>query len=206
MLEAAGGFDERFVYVHDPYVDEDENQSRVDCVNRPILKREFANMARYGRNRHQPAPLRGPQLPGHPSAEPRGEWLAPSDRETLDAVETLTTSLRTKVVYVGRGETPETWTRKLTLWTYPAWVLDRAAFDAQIQGHVVTHGELLDEQLPDRLQGGGIELGVGARRIVDAVPAVLVASRDADFVGRQPIGVGLTHVLSQIDEHGSRRP
>ena len=47
------GFDERFVYVHDPYVDEDENQSRVDCVNRPILKREFANMARYGRNRQR---------------------------------------------------------------------------------------------------------------------------------------------------------
>lgn len=62
------------------------------------------------------------------AAEPCGEWLAPSDHETLDAVETLTTSLRTKVVYVGRGETPETWTRKLTLWTYPAWVLDRAAF------------------------------------------------------------------------------
>ena len=47
------GFDERFVYVHDPYVDEEENQSRVDCVNRPILKREFANMARYGRDRQR---------------------------------------------------------------------------------------------------------------------------------------------------------
>jgi ribosomal protein S18 acetylase RimI-like enzyme len=44
------GFDERFVYVHDPYVDEEENQSRVDCVNRPILKREFAGMTRYGRD------------------------------------------------------------------------------------------------------------------------------------------------------------
>ncbi len=47
------GFDERFVYVHDPYVDEDENQSRVDCVNRPILKREFARMAKYGRHKQR---------------------------------------------------------------------------------------------------------------------------------------------------------
>ncbi len=47
------GFDERFVYVHDPYVDEDENQSRVDCVNRPILKREFASMTKYGRNKQR---------------------------------------------------------------------------------------------------------------------------------------------------------
>ncbi|MEX0899612.1 MAG: GNAT family N-acetyltransferase/peptidase C39 family protein [Gammaproteobacteria bacterium] len=47
------GFDERFVYVHDPYVDEDENQSRVDCVNRPILKKEFSSMARYGRDKQR---------------------------------------------------------------------------------------------------------------------------------------------------------
>lgn len=47
------GFDERFVYVHDPYVDEDEHQSRVDCVNRPILKTEFAGMTRYGRRKQR---------------------------------------------------------------------------------------------------------------------------------------------------------
>lgn len=47
------GFDERFVYLHDPYVDEDEHQSRVDCVNRPVLKTEFAGMTRYGRRKQR---------------------------------------------------------------------------------------------------------------------------------------------------------
>lgn len=62
------------------------------------------------------------------AAEPASEWLAPRDPETLDAVETFATDHKTKVVYVGRGETQANWTRRLTLWTYPGLVLDRAAF------------------------------------------------------------------------------
>ncbi len=54
------GFDERFVYVHDPFVDHDENKARIDSINMPILKREFAGMARYGRNAQRAVVLISP--------------------------------------------------------------------------------------------------------------------------------------------------
>jgi ribosomal protein S18 acetylase RimI-like enzyme/predicted double-glycine peptidase len=43
------GFDERYVYVHDPFVDEDAGKTRTDCINMPILKKDFLRMARYGK-------------------------------------------------------------------------------------------------------------------------------------------------------------
>jgi ribosomal-protein-alanine acetyltransferase len=43
------GFDERYIYVHDPYVDYDAEKSPTDCINMPILKKDFARMARYGK-------------------------------------------------------------------------------------------------------------------------------------------------------------
>jgi ribosomal protein S18 acetylase RimI-like enzyme len=43
------GFDDHFVYVHDPYVDYEEGERPVDSINMPIPRREFARMARYGR-------------------------------------------------------------------------------------------------------------------------------------------------------------
>ncbi|MGH8128446.1 MAG: GNAT family N-acetyltransferase/peptidase C39 family protein [Gammaproteobacteria bacterium] len=43
------GCDERFVRVHDPYVDTDAGETVVDSHNMPILHREFARMTRYGR-------------------------------------------------------------------------------------------------------------------------------------------------------------
>ncbi len=49
------GFDRRFVYVHDPFVDTAEGKTRVDCVNMPILKKEFAGMVRYGRQAQRAA-------------------------------------------------------------------------------------------------------------------------------------------------------
>jgi hypothetical protein len=65
------------------------------------------------------------------AARSPGEWLAPSDRETLDVVEIASSGSRTKTVYVGRGETAETWTRRITIWSAPDYVLDRAAFAEQ---------------------------------------------------------------------------
>jgi ribosomal protein S18 acetylase RimI-like enzyme len=44
------GFDEHFLYVHDPYVDYKAGKSPTDCVNLPILKAEFTGMARYGKS------------------------------------------------------------------------------------------------------------------------------------------------------------
>ncbi|HET6725097.1 MAG TPA: peptidase C39 family protein [Gammaproteobacteria bacterium] len=43
------GFDDRFVYVHDPYVEYDQHKAPLDSINMPILKREFEGMARYGK-------------------------------------------------------------------------------------------------------------------------------------------------------------
>jgi ribosomal protein S18 acetylase RimI-like enzyme len=43
------GFDDHFVYAHDPYVDYADGESQVDSINMPIPHREFARMARYGR-------------------------------------------------------------------------------------------------------------------------------------------------------------
>ncbi len=44
------GFEERFIYVHDPLVDRDEGETVADCVNMPIARTEFERMARYGRS------------------------------------------------------------------------------------------------------------------------------------------------------------
>ncbi len=44
------GFDDRFVYVHDPFVDTEKGKSPTDCMCLPILQAEFERMARYGRS------------------------------------------------------------------------------------------------------------------------------------------------------------
>jgi ribosomal protein S18 acetylase RimI-like enzyme len=43
------GFDERYIYVHDSFVDVEEGQTETDSVNMPILKRDFERMSRYGK-------------------------------------------------------------------------------------------------------------------------------------------------------------
>lgn len=43
------GFDDRYVYVHDPFVDDEAGKTRMDCINMPILKKDFQRMARYGK-------------------------------------------------------------------------------------------------------------------------------------------------------------
>lgn len=49
------GFDQRFVYVHDPYIGNRSHGSSTDCISIPVLRREFELMARYGRSRLQAA-------------------------------------------------------------------------------------------------------------------------------------------------------
>lgn len=44
------GFDDRFIYAHDPFVDRDKGKTRTDCINMPILQKEFERMARYGKS------------------------------------------------------------------------------------------------------------------------------------------------------------
>ena len=43
------GCDDKYIYVHDPYVDYDDDKGSIDTMNMPILKREFERMARYGK-------------------------------------------------------------------------------------------------------------------------------------------------------------
>jgi ribosomal protein S18 acetylase RimI-like enzyme len=43
------GFDEHFVYVNDPFVDDEEGETAVDSINMPIGRSQFQRMARYGR-------------------------------------------------------------------------------------------------------------------------------------------------------------
>ncbi len=44
------GFDDKFIYVHDPFVDDEKEKSESDCVSMPIRQDEFARMARYGKS------------------------------------------------------------------------------------------------------------------------------------------------------------
>lgn len=43
------GVDDRYVYVHDPFVDAETGKTRMDCMSMPILKKDFQRMARYGK-------------------------------------------------------------------------------------------------------------------------------------------------------------
>ncbi|CAK0760178.1 Ribosomal-protein-alanine acetyltransferase [Gammaproteobacteria bacterium] len=43
------GFDERYIYVHDPLVEPDRGITIVDRVNMPIPRKEFERMTRYGK-------------------------------------------------------------------------------------------------------------------------------------------------------------
>lgn len=49
------GFDNRFVYVHDPYIDDAKGKTALDSIGMPISHEEFAGMARYGRGAQRAA-------------------------------------------------------------------------------------------------------------------------------------------------------
>lgn len=54
------GFDEHFVYVHDPFIDVDEGETAADSINMPIGRLQFDRMARYGRRGLQSVLFVGP--------------------------------------------------------------------------------------------------------------------------------------------------
>ena len=45
------GFDDRFLYMHDPYIDPARNRNSGDSMNVPVPRRDFDRMARYGSGR-----------------------------------------------------------------------------------------------------------------------------------------------------------
>jgi ribosomal protein S18 acetylase RimI-like enzyme len=67
------GFDERFIYVHDPLVDEESGESLADSINMPILKKDFERMARYGKAGQRAALILNKQPVGNRSNGSRGK-------------------------------------------------------------------------------------------------------------------------------------
>ncbi len=49
------GFDDRYIYVHDPLVDTESGETVTDSINMPILKKDFERMARYGKTSQRAA-------------------------------------------------------------------------------------------------------------------------------------------------------
>lgn len=49
------GFDQPYVYLHDPHVATNLGKTDTDCMHIPVLQRDFLSMARYGRNQQQAA-------------------------------------------------------------------------------------------------------------------------------------------------------
>lgn len=47
------GADDRFFYVHDPYVDVEEGRTEIDCIGIPVLCEEFERMTRLGRGQYR---------------------------------------------------------------------------------------------------------------------------------------------------------
>ena len=47
------GFEEKYIYVHDPYVDEEAGKTELDTMSMPILKKDFQKMVRYGKSAQQ---------------------------------------------------------------------------------------------------------------------------------------------------------
>lgn len=43
------GFDQQYVYAHDPFVDYDKGKVALDSINMPIPRKDFEHMARYGK-------------------------------------------------------------------------------------------------------------------------------------------------------------
>ena len=67
------GFEERFIYVHDPFVDVEQGQNVADCINMPVPRSEFERMARYGRSGQRAVLVVWPRGEQRPivTAEPR---------------------------------------------------------------------------------------------------------------------------------------
>jgi ribosomal-protein-alanine acetyltransferase len=44
------GFDDKYVYCHDPYIDYEKEKTPIDSINMPILKKDFEKMSRFGKS------------------------------------------------------------------------------------------------------------------------------------------------------------
>ncbi len=58
------GFDDKYVYLHDPYIDPEQEKTATDCMQIPIPLSDFQRMARYGRSQQKAALVIGPRRQG----------------------------------------------------------------------------------------------------------------------------------------------
>lgn len=58
------GFDDQYIYVHDPFVDYDKGKVALDSINMPIPKKDFEHMARYGKAAQKAALIIRARKPG----------------------------------------------------------------------------------------------------------------------------------------------
>ncbi len=49
------GFADKYIYIHDPYLDEEKGETLADCINMPILQKDFERMSRYGKQAQRAA-------------------------------------------------------------------------------------------------------------------------------------------------------
>ena len=49
------GFDQSYIYLHDPFIDTEAHKNQTDCMQIPVSQQEFARMARYGRSQQKAA-------------------------------------------------------------------------------------------------------------------------------------------------------
>ncbi|MCB1754009.1 MAG: GNAT family N-acetyltransferase/peptidase C39 family protein [Gammaproteobacteria bacterium] len=66
---AITGFDDYFVYVHDPFIDYDKGETVVDSFNMPIPRENFSRMSRYGKAKLQAAIILWPKNAKVPDIE-----------------------------------------------------------------------------------------------------------------------------------------
>ena len=67
------GFDEKYVYVHDSFVDAEESKTESDSINMPILKQDFERMSKYGKAGQKAVVI----LSARDKTQPKGGALRP---------------------------------------------------------------------------------------------------------------------------------
>ncbi|UCE32460.1 MAG: GNAT family N-acetyltransferase/peptidase C39 family protein [Burkholderiales bacterium] len=80
------GFDQHFVYAHDPFVDVEGGETTVDSIAVPIGKRQFERMARYGRAGVKAVLLLYPRAARSPRRSGRGRDVGRGHRRGTGAV------------------------------------------------------------------------------------------------------------------------
>ena len=73
---------------------------------------------------------------------PVSEWLAPADHETLEVSDMSWSGSIFKHVYLGRGETPQNWSRRISTWSAPGDIWGTGSMAAKARD--VREGVLAD--------------------------------------------------------------